>query len=70
MRQPKQNIRNLLPIRRSVIDMGGKVQIVGDRLTIDSKLYTLNNLSDLHPDLSPTNLFTKAINSHLSGHKI
>ena len=32
----EKNIRKLLPIRRAAIDLGKKVRLVGDKLTIDS----------------------------------
>ncbi len=44
--------------------MGKKVQLVGDKLTIDSKLFTVNNLGELSPDLSPEKLATKTVNDH------
>ncbi len=44
--------------------MGKKVRLVGDKLTIDSKTYTVNNLNDLPPNLSPDSLASKTIDNH------
>ncbi len=58
------NIRTLLPIRYVTIDQGKKVCLVEDKLTIDSKPYTGDNLHELPPDLSRDKLATKTINKH------
>ncbi len=61
----ERNIRKLLSIRHVAIDQGKKVRLVKDKLTIDSKPYTGDNLNDLPPDLSPDKLTTKSINKHI-----
>ncbi len=60
----ERNIRKLLPIRHAAIDQGKKVCLVEDKLTIDSKPNTVDNLHELPPDLSPDKLATKTINKH------
>ncbi len=60
----ERNIRKLLPIRHTAIDQGKKVRLAKDRLTIDSKLYTVDNMYELPPDLSPERLATKTINNN------
>ncbi len=58
------NIKRLPPNRRAAIDMGKKVLLGADKLYINSTLYTVNNLKDLPPELSPDNLSNKTINNH------
>ncbi len=60
----ERNIRKLLPIRHAAIDQGQNMCLVKDKLTIDSKPYTVDNLHELPPDLSPDKLATKTINKH------
>ncbi len=56
--------RALLPIRCAAIDLGKNVCLVEDKLTIDSKLYMMDNLHELPTDLSPEKLATKTIDKH------
>ena len=61
----EKNIRTLLPVRREAINQKKKVRLVEDRLTIDSKVYTVNNLHLLPPELDPKRLATKEIDNCL-----
>ncbi len=48
--QIEANIQKLLPIRRAAIDQQMKVRLL-DRLTINSQLYTIDNLHQLPESL-------------------
>ncbi len=61
----EKNIRILLPIRREAIRQKRNVRLIEDRLTIDSVLYTVDNLDHLPPNLNPQNLATKTIENNL-----
>ncbi len=55
----EKNLQRLLPIRRAAIDMGQCVWLIGDKLTIDGKPYTVQNLGELPPNLTPDSLAQK-----------
>ena len=57
----ERNIRKLLPIRRAAINLGKKVRLAGDKLTIDGQKFTVENLADLPSELRPERLAHKQI---------
>ncbi len=59
------NIRGLLPIRHEAILQKKKVRLVKDKLTVDNRVYTVNNLDRLPPELDLRKLATKEIENHL-----
>ncbi len=61
----EKNIRTLLPVRREAIIPKKKVRLIEDKLTIDSKVYTVNNLHQLSAELDPSKLATKEIDNYL-----
>ncbi len=61
----EKNIRTLLPVRRQAIIQKRKVCLNEDRLTIDGKVYNVNNLNQLTLDLHPRQLATNEIDNHL-----
>ncbi len=61
----ERNIHTLLPIRRQAIIPKRKVRLVEDTLTIDSKVYTVNNLDQSPTDLHPRQITTNETDNHL-----
>ncbi len=63
--QIEANIRKLLPIRRAAIDQQMKVRLIEDRLTINSQLYTIDNLHQLPESLKVEKLAIREEKDHI-----
>ncbi len=65
-KETEKRITQLLPTCSVAIDMGKKVKLVADKLMIDGKLCTVNNLNDLPPNLSAAWLQKLSTITHFS----
>jgi ribA/ribD-fused uncharacterized protein len=61
----ENNIRQLLPIRKAAKSQGKMVKMIGDKMIIDKKQYTVNNLHTLPADLRPEAVATRKIEDHI-----
>ncbi len=61
----EKNICTLLPIRREALLQKRKVKLMGDKLSIEGKIYTVSNLKTLPPELDPRKIATKETENYL-----